>query len=356
MDMKRSTLLSPMNPSNKESSLTSGLTSLAYSPSNIASSTTQSRLNQNTRDFQGRHSSYDVGTPDSSINFQKGKFSKFVYGKPEILKEINPRYKNKDLEQETRGLDDLNDEEGIININVRQEDKEPNQLRDYQSEEENYESVEKHAEKPPMYEGKWYNRPNMQGAQDTITGLSDIKGATMESEYNVGHLGGTISSLVNNMSDMKRVALPADNYLNERARMNEFDPLQDINHKNLEHSPDEKRNPHAYHPSQYSSGNQTAYFNSEADMKTKQINATHSKPNLEEDRKYNLENQVASKSNIGAEDVIDDPEVQAVSEPYSSPLKNYNTDLFQINEEIPYSSTSMISDRKTEGNRPTYHK
>ena len=38
------TMMSPMNPSNNSASMLSGMTSLVYSPSNIASSTTQSNI------------------------------------------------------------------------------------------------------------------------------------------------------------------------------------------------------------------------------------------------------------------------------------------------------------------------
>ena len=44
---KLMSMMSPMNPSNNSASMLSGMTSLVYSPSNIASSTTQSNvLNQ----------------------------------------------------------------------------------------------------------------------------------------------------------------------------------------------------------------------------------------------------------------------------------------------------------------------
>jgi len=68
-----------------------------------------------------------------------------------------------------------------------------------------------------------------------------------------------------------------------------------------------------------------------------------------------MENPMASKSNIN-EELIDDPEDPEMPTSYASPTKNYQTELYQIQEEMPYSSTSMVSDRKTEPNRGGYYK
>lgn len=86
---------SPLNPSN--GSILSGMSSLNLSPSNIASSTTQSNyINQFTRNSEAKSNTYEgsSSTPISAMTNPKGIFSKFMYSKPEILKEISPKYYN----------------------------------------------------------------------------------------------------------------------------------------------------------------------------------------------------------------------------------------------------------------------
>lgn len=235
------------------------------------------------------------------------------------------------------------DNDDIINIRVSSGDNRYSN-NDYEEAEENYQSLGKNRQVNQY--NKWY-AGNLNGGQDTIRGLSDIKGDTInESEVNMAPMSGTISSLVELMNDVRQ-GFGKEMYLLERENMFKSDPLR-TKQNFKEHTYIEEKN-HApqYHPSHYSSGNQTAYFNSEADLRNKYINNTHSRQSLEEDKRTKTENQMASKVNIGIEENIEDPDLQS----YDSPLKNYNTELFQIQEEMPYSSTSMISDKRTEPNR-----
>jgi len=61
-----------------------------------------------------------------------------------------------------------------------------------------------------------------------------------------------------------------------------------------------------------------------------------------------MENQIASKSNLDTEEVDDPEENPEVRE---NNMRNYNTELFPINEEVPYTTNSNISEIKsTNGN------
>lgn len=261
---------------------------------------------------------------------------------------------NKDVYKEESESDREDDE--IINIRVKNGSNYQSNNH-YEAEEENYHSLGA----PPnrqsnQYTSRWYAEGNVPRGQDTITGLSDIKGATLTSEDGVdmNNFGGTISSLVNMMNSIK-IGKGKEMYLLEREAMWHSDPLITTNVRKSTASPDEKLNPPHYHQSHYSSGNQTAYFNSEADLRNKHINHTLSRKSLEESKRPSLDNPMASKSNIH-EELVDDPEDPEMPNSYSSPIKNYQTELYQIQEEMPYSSTSMVSDRKTEPNRGGYYK
>lgn len=95
-----------------------------------------------------------------------------------------------------------------------------------------------------------YNRSNFEGTQETLGGISDLKGMTMssQSEYQP-QLGGTLSSLLNSLNS----SLTNIDYNKERRRMAAYDPL--VN----------------YQQSLYSTGpgNQTAHFKNEAEFKSK---------------------------------------------------------------------------------------
>ena len=156
-------------------------------------------------------------------------------------------------------------------------------------------------------------------------------------------------------------------YLIERETMYFSDPLIRPSKMNGINTPREEKQSHPpYNPSYYSSGNQTAYFNSDAEIKPKN-GVTPSPPKKPVERENSKEEivhmkntssltQVASKQNIGKEDSLEDPEENEINKLYDEPIKNYQSELYQIQEEMPYSSTSMVSERRTDVNRTRHAK
>jgi len=157
--------------------------------------------------------------------------------------------------------------------------------------------------------------------QDTMAGLSDIKGNTITngSEINPTHMEGTINSLVDVMSQIRNEQ-GREIHLIERERMYMADPLsQQHKGQNKVGNSEEKTNMPHYNPSYYSSGNQTAYFNSDADIRNNHYPSPPQKRIFENEFTKEAEivsrldsnkdrNQIASKENIGSDEIIDDPE------------------------------------------------
>lgn len=287
-----------------------------------------------------------------------------MYSNPEIMREINPKYsrENKSTQRMDVNEDVQSENDDIINIQVS------NSKQEY-DEGENYESLGYRASNSKKYDEKWYNQANIPGAQETITGLSDIRGTTisLESEgNNTGRFDGTITSLVEIMNQVKHIK-GKEMYLIERETMYFSDPLLKPSKTNgVNVFVDEKHTHPPYNPSYYSSGNQTAYFDGDAEIKTK--NGTNSTPSKKQANRENskegfvhLKNnssltQVASKQNIGKEEILEDPDENEINQMYDAPIKNYQSELYQIQEEMPYSSTSMVSERRTDANRTRHAK
>jgi hypothetical protein len=287
-----------------------------------------------------------------------------MYSNPEIMKEITPKYseENKRSQRMDANEDVRSENDDIINIQV-------SRGNHVDEGDENYESMGNKASNSKKYEDKWYNKANIPGAQETITGLSDIRGTTisLESEANnTGRFDGTITSLVEIMNQFKN-AKGRDMYLMERETMYFSDPLLKPSKMNgITNLVDEKQvHPH-YNPSYYSSGNQTAYFNSDAEIKTKNsvnpspqrklANYENSKEEFVHMKNSSSLTQVASKQNIETDEILEDPDENEINRLYDSPIKNYQSELYQIQEEMPYSSTSMVSERRTDANRTRHAK
>ena len=285
-------------------------------------------------------------TPVSNPPFPKGKFSGFVSGKPDLMKEINPKYNNSKNQQKLgiKQKDDYeenyDEEDEIINIKVNNGNSK--KIKAYPAGNKNYESIEARQKASGQYRPDWSGRGNVPGGQDTLSALSDIKGATIsnESDFNIGQLGGTISSLVNTMNNPKGIFKP-DMYLNERMRMLRNDPIQQLDLVPYESNETDEKHRQALYPSHYSSGNQTAYFNNDADLRMKYQNANHFKISFEE--------------NVEDDEVLGNDEIDRRNALHS-PVRNNKTELFQIQEEIPYSSSSVLSEKRTETQRTKYNK
>lgn len=250
------------------------------------------------------------------------------------MKEINPKYNYNNNpgkpQQKTREEYEENFEEDDEIINIQVNNGKSRQNRFYPVENENYESSGVKQKPPGQYRLDVNSRGNITGAQDTFSILSDIKGATIsnESDFNVGQLGGTISSLVNTLNNPKGIFKP-DMFINERMRMMKNDPIQNFDPEFYNSNETDDKQKQALYPSHYSSGNQTAYFNNDADLRMKYQNANHFKisfdENIEED---GVENDEDDRRNV-----------------LNSPVRNNKTELFQIQEEVPYSSSSVVSDK-----------
>ncbi|CAI2364966.1 unnamed protein product [Moneuplotes crassus] len=336
---------SPVNPSN--GSLISGLTSMSYSPSNVASSTTHSNyLKQfmKNNENKGQYTENQEQNPAINIDNQKeGIFSKFMYGNPEMINHIKTNTRTEAINELNKVYKDSEDDtDEIINIEVK--NNHASYPNNYEEAEENY-----HSYKPVQNgENRRYQDNYLHEGQDTITGLSEIKQNTInQSELNFGQFGGTLASLVNVMNEVKQET-GKETYCLERERMHNADPLHFQDEKPYFGAPTSQINK-AKAPTFYEKDDSNKEIEQEGDYREKHINHTHSRKSLEENKSIGMGSQIASKKNLDLDEEIIDPDENTESPNPSQ--KNYNTELLPIDEEVPF-STKNADSRSANGNPP----